>query len=75
MSPIIRKNITQLFVYRLRNQSDLLAVLAEMSAVYDNKTLMHLYVIDYVIGQYVIDYVLEYVLEYVINHVMYHVSD
>jgi hypothetical protein len=43
ISPIIRKNITHLFVYRLRNQADLLAVLEEMSAVYDTKTLMQLY--------------------------------
>ena len=43
ISPIIRKNITDLMVYRLRNVSDLEAILDEMSAVYDKRTLLKLY--------------------------------
>ena len=37
LSPIIRKNITELYVYRLRNQNDLEAWVEEVSAIYDNK--------------------------------------
>ena len=33
LSPIIRKNITQLYVYKLRNYKDLEAVLEELSAL------------------------------------------
>ena len=43
ISPIIRKNITHLFVYRLRNQADLESWVEELSAVYDKKTLYQLY--------------------------------
>ena len=43
ISPIVRKNITGLYIYRLRNQADLDGVLDETSAVYDKKTLYKLY--------------------------------
>ena len=40
ISPIVRKNMTHLFIYRLRNYADLQAIVEEMSAVYDPKTLL-----------------------------------
>ena len=43
VSSIVRKNITNLFVYRLRNQTDLESWIEELSAVYDRKTLHNLY--------------------------------
>ena len=43
ISPIIRKNITDLYVFRLRNHMDMEAWLEEMSAVYDKNTLIRLY--------------------------------
>ena len=42
LSPIIRKNITQLYVYKLRNYKDLV-VLEELSASTDKKTLLDMY--------------------------------
>ena len=43
ISNVIRKNMTHLFIYRLRNYSDLEAIVEELSAVYDKKTLLHIY--------------------------------
>ena len=43
LSPIIRKNMTELYVYRLRNQNDLEAWVEEVSAVCDKNTLLQLY--------------------------------
>ena len=43
ISPVVRKNITHLFVFRLRNYADLEGWIEELSAVYDKKTLHHLY--------------------------------
>ena len=43
ISPIVRKNITDLYIYRLRNQADLESIIEEVSAVYDKKTLYKLY--------------------------------
>ena len=43
ISPIVRKNITDLYIYRLRNQADLESIIDEVSAVYDKKTLYKLY--------------------------------
>ena len=43
VSPVIRKNMTHLFIYRLRNYADLQAIVEEMSAVYDPKTLLQIY--------------------------------
>ena len=37
MSPIVRKNITHLFIYRLRNYGDLESIIEEMSAIYDKR--------------------------------------
>ena len=35
--PIVRKNMTHLFIYRLRNYRDLESIVEELSAVYDKK--------------------------------------
>jgi type II secretory pathway predicted ATPase ExeA len=43
LSSIIRKNITQLYVYRLRNFRDLETLLEELSALVDKKTLLEIY--------------------------------
>ena len=40
---VIRKNATQLYIFRLRNRSDLEAILDEMSAIYDKKTIYNIY--------------------------------
>ena len=43
ISPIVRKNVTHLFIYRLRNYGDLQSIVEELSAVYDKKTLLQIY--------------------------------
>ena len=43
ISPVVRKNATQLFIFRLRNQTDLDAILEELSGLYDKKTLDKIY--------------------------------
>ena len=43
ISPIIRKNLTELYVYRLRNYKDLECILDELSALLDKKTLLEMY--------------------------------
>jgi hypothetical protein len=43
ISPVIRKNITDLYIFRLRNHADMEAWLDEMSAIYDKKVLLKLY--------------------------------
>ena len=43
VSPVIRKNVTHLFIYRLRNYADLQAIIEEMSAAHDPKTLLQIY--------------------------------
>ena len=43
ISPIVRKSMTHLFIYRLRHYGDLEAVVEEMSAIYDRKILLHIY--------------------------------
>ena len=43
ISNIIRINITEVFIFKLRNQMDLEAILEEMSALADKKTLMQIY--------------------------------
>ena len=43
VSPVIRKNMTHLFIYRLRNYADLQAIIEEMSAAYDPKALLQIY--------------------------------
>jgi hypothetical protein len=43
VSPMIRKNLTFLIVFKLRNQSDLDAILEEFSNVADKKQLQKIY--------------------------------
>ena len=43
MSPIVRKKMTHLFIYRLRNYNDLESIVEELSAICDKKTLLHIY--------------------------------
>ena len=41
--PIARRNMTHLFIYRLRNYGDLESIIEEMSAIYDKKALLQIY--------------------------------
>ena len=43
VSPIILKNMTHLFIYRLRNYGALEGIIEELSAIYDEKTLLQIY--------------------------------
>ena len=43
IAPIVRINATQLYVFRLRNYKDLEAIVEELSAVTDKKTLLEIY--------------------------------
>ena len=43
ISPIVRKSITSLFIYRLRNYGDLESIIEEMSAIYYKHTLLQMY--------------------------------
>ena len=43
ISPIVRKNMTHLFIYRLRNYGDLESIVEELNAIYDKKTLLQIY--------------------------------
>ena len=43
ISPIIRKNVLDLFVFRLRNQHDLDAMIEEVSAVASKKEIFNMY--------------------------------
>ena len=43
LSPIIRKNATEIYVYRLRNYKDLESLLEELSALAPKKTLLDMY--------------------------------
>ena len=43
VSPLVRNNLTHLFVYRLRNYGDLEAIVEEMSAMYDKNTILQIY--------------------------------
>ena len=43
LSPIIRKNATEIYVYRLRNYKDLESLLEELSALAPKKTLLNMY--------------------------------
>ena len=42
-SPIVRKSITNVFVYRLRNYGGLEGTIEELSAINDKKTLLQIY--------------------------------
>ncbi len=41
--PVIRANSTELYVHKLRNYKDLDTFIEQVSAVYDEKTLLELY--------------------------------
>ena len=43
ISPIVRKNMTHLFIHRLRDYGDLEAIVEELSAICDNKALLQIY--------------------------------
>ena len=43
ISNVVRKNMTHLFIYRLRSYSDVEAIVEELGAVYDKKTLLQIY--------------------------------
>ena len=43
MSPIVRKSIANLFLYRLRTYNDLESIVEELSAICDKKTLLQMY--------------------------------
>ena len=43
VSPIIFKNMTHLFIYRLRNYGDLEETVEELNAIYDKKALLQIY--------------------------------
>ena len=43
LSPVIRKNCTELYVYKLRNYRDLESLIEELSALAPKKTLLHMY--------------------------------
>ena len=47
IAPIIRVTATELYVDRLRNYKDLETFIDEVSAVADNKTLLHIYIYIY----------------------------
>ena len=42
-SPIVRKNMTRLFTYILINYGDLESIVEELSAIYDDRTLLQIY--------------------------------
>ena len=41
--PIVKKNMTNLFIHRLRDYGDLEAIVEELSAIYDKKTLLQIF--------------------------------
>ena len=43
ITPIVRKNMTHLFIYGLNKYGDLEAIVEEMSAIYDKTTLLQMY--------------------------------
>jgi hypothetical protein len=43
IAPIVRINATQLYVFKLRNYKDLEAIVEELSAITDKKTLLEIY--------------------------------
>ena len=43
LAPIIRKNATAMFIFRLRNYGDMEAILDELSALADKKTIQQIY--------------------------------
>ena len=43
ISPTVRKSITHLFIYRLRNHNGLESIVEELGATYDKKALLQIY--------------------------------
>ena len=43
ISPLVRKSRTHLFIYRLSNYGDLEAIVEELGAISDNKTLLQIF--------------------------------
>ena len=43
ISPIVRKSMPHLFIYRLRNHNNLEPIVEELGAIYDKKTLLQIY--------------------------------
>ena len=43
ISPIVGKNMTHLFIYRLRQYGDLESIVEELSAIYDKNTRLQIY--------------------------------
>ena len=43
LSPVIRKNATEMYVYKLRNYRDLESLIEELSALAPKKVLMQMY--------------------------------
>ena len=43
VSPIIRINATQLYIFKLRNYKDIESIIEELSAIYDKQTLLNIY--------------------------------
>lgn len=43
LANIVRANMTEIYVYKMRNQNDLESLLEELSALYDKKTLLEIY--------------------------------
>ena len=43
VSPIIRINATQLYIFKLRNYKDIESIIEELSAIYDKQTLLKIY--------------------------------
>ena len=43
VSPIVRNDVTHLFIYRLRNYGDLEGIVEKLSAIYGKKTLLQIY--------------------------------
>ena len=42
ISPIVRKNMTNIFIYRLSNYNDLESIVEELNAIYDKKVLLQI---------------------------------
>ena len=55
ISPIVRKSMNHLFIYRLRNYGDSEPIVEELSATYDKKTLLQIYH-EAVAGDYIISF-------------------
>ena len=43
LNPVLRKNFTDMYIFRLRNQQDLDNIVDELAAVYDKQTIYDIY--------------------------------